>query len=193
MMSFQCFAFRSESTSRPEKVRKRKKKKEYESRKANYLENTVTVDKGDIDICTMENKFPTVEKLSVRKTSYKAVSMESLTLRGRERAWSRVSAMHSDDFWTRHFEGYNSISWRSFRAAFLEDYGAVIHDFAPQRIHWILSIVHTDIFAAADDIHKLYYDKFCGKSEHPDRLWLKIKEYASERIFREGVIESMFE
>lgn len=151
------------------------------------------VEKGEIAIPTAQDTFPKGENLNISKKSYKAVSTESLTLRGRERAWSRISAMHSDDFWARHFDGYNSISWRSFRAAFLEDYGAVIHDFAPQRIHWILSIVHTDIFAAADDIHKLYYDKFCGKSEHPDRLWLKIKEYASERIFREGVIESMFE
>lgn len=185
--------FITESTLRSKKVRKRKKKKGCDSRKANYLESNESVDKGQIDIATIEDTFPTGDNLTINKKSNRAVSMESLTLRGRERAWSRVSTIHSDDFWARHFNGHNSVSWKSFRAAFLEDYGAVIHDFAPKRIHWILSIVHTDIFAAADDIHKLYYDKFCGRSEHPDRLWLKIKEYASERIFREGVIESMFE
>lgn len=189
-----CFAFLSESTLRSKKARKRKKKRECDSRRANYyLENNESTNKSQIDISTIEENFPTGDNLAINKKSNKAASMESLTLRGRERAWSRVSTMHSDDFWARHFEGHNSVSWKRFRSAFLEDYGAVIHDFAPKRIHWILSIVHTDIFAATDDIHKLYYDKFCGRSEHPDRLWLKIKEYASERIFREGVIESMFE
>lgn len=115
------------------------------------------------------------------------------TSRRRERSSSRLSTNHTDDFWDRHFDGSNSISWKSFRAAFLEDYGCLIQEFAPQRVHWILTIVHKDIFAAKDDIHRLYYDKFCGRSNHPDRLWMKIKEYASERIFREGVIESMFE
>ncbi|KAJ7387128.1 hypothetical protein OS493_004093 [Desmophyllum pertusum] len=192
-MSLQCFTFRSETALRPKKVRKRKKKKECESRKANYLESTVTGDEGEINISTTSITCPMGENPTTNQKSCRAVSMESLPLRGRERAWSRVSTMHSDDFWTRHFGGNNLISWKCFRAAFLEDYGSMIHDFAPQRMHWILSIVHTDIFAAADNIHKLYYDKFCGKSEHPDRLWLTIKEYASERIFREGVIESMFE
>ena len=175
-------------------MRKRKKKKECDSRRANYyLENNESGNKSQIDISTMEESFPTVDNLTINKKSNRAVSVESFTLYGRERASSRVSTMHSDDFWARHFDGHNSAPWKSFRAAFLEDYGAVIHEFAPKRIHWILSIVHTDIFASKDDIHKLYYNKFCGKSEHPDRLWLKIKEYASERIFREGVIESMFE
>ena len=186
--------FIAESTFHSKKVRKRKKKKECDPQRANYyLENNESANKSQTDISTMEDTFPKGDNLTISKRSNRAASMESLTLRGRERAWSRVSTMHSEEFWARHFDGYNSVSWKSFRAAFLQDYGAVIHDFAPKRIHWILSIVHTDIFAAKDNIHKLYYDKFCGRSEHPDRLWLKIKEYASERIFREGVIESMFE
>jgi len=188
------FMFITESTFYSRKVRKRKKKKECESRRAKYyLENDESANKSQIDISTKEETFPKGDNLTRNKRSNRAASMESLTLRGRERAWSRVSTMHSDEFWARHFDGYNSVSWKSFRAAFLQDYGALIHDFAPKRIHWILSIVHTDIFAAKENIHKLYYDKFCGRSENPDRLWLKIKEYASERIFREGVIESMFE
>lgn len=189
------FKFITESTLRSKKVRKKTKKKECDSRRANYyLENNESANKSQIDISTIEETFPAGDNNpTTNKKSNRAVSTESLTLRSRERAWSRVSAIHSDEFWARHFDGQNSVSWRSFRAAFLEDYGAVIQDFAPKRIHWILSIVHTDIFAAADNIHKLYYDKFCGRSEHPDCLWLKIKEYASERIFREGVIESMFE
>ena len=65
----------------------------------------------------------------------------------------------------------------------------MIHEFAPKRVQWILYIVHTDIFAAQDDIHKFYCDKFCCKSKKPDRLREKIEDYASERIFREGVIE----
>ena len=186
--------FVTESALRSKKVRKRKKKKECDSRRENYyLENNESANRSQRDITTIEETFPTGDNLAINKKSNRAVSMESLTLRGRERAWSRVSTIHSDEFWARHFDGQNSVSWEIFRAAFLDDYGAVIHDFAPKRIHWILSIVHTDIFAAADNIHKLYYDKFCGRCEHPDCLWLKIKEYASERIFREGVIESMFE
>lgn len=189
-----CLIFVTETTFWSKRVRQTKREVECESRKAKYLVHTTSLDEGT-DISTRTNATTTEKKLELtKKQSYRAVSMESVTLCGRERSCSRQSTrMHSEDFWVRHFDGKNSISWKSFRAAFLEDYGSVIHEFAPQRMHWILTIVHTDIFAAADDIHKLYYDKFCGRSDHPDRLWIKVKEYASERIFREGVIESMFE
>ena len=185
-----------ETTVSPKKARKRKKKKGRKGREVNYLENTGMADASEIEISTIANAFSKETNLAIEENHQIATSAEcflSSPPRRRERASSRASTMHSEDFWERHFEGCNSISWKSFRAAFLEDYGHLIQEFAPQRIHWILTIVHKDIFAAADDIHKLYYDKFCGKSHHPDRLWLKIKEYASERIFREGVIESMFE
>lgn len=158
------------------------------------MENTVAIDRaGDIDI--IPNTFPleTIRQHPMATSSSTEHYLTS-TSRVRERSSSRLSTIiHEEDFWDRHFDGTNSISWKTFRAAFLADYGCLIQEFAPKRIHWILTIVHKDIFAAADDIHKLYYDKFCGKSNHPDRLWKKIKEYASERIFREGVIESMFE
>ena len=113
----------------------------------------------------------------------------------RERGSSKKKTTYVEDFWYRHFEGKDSVSWKTFRAAFLEDYNCLIQEFAPRRVNWILTIIHNDIFASADDIHKLYYDKFCGKDDHPqpDHLWRKIKEYASERVFREGVIESMLE
>ena len=188
--------FLSEINVPSKKVRKRRKKKGNEAREAKYMENTPTIDAGNIDITTIANTFPLETKPALNKKSHMDVSRESFLSsmpRERERTLSRTSTMHDEDFWERHFGESNSISWKRFRAAFLEDYGCVIQEFAPQRIHWILTIVHKDIFASADDIHKLYYDKFCGKSHHPDRLWVKIKEYASERIFREGVIESMFE
>jgi len=185
-----------ETNARPKKVRKRKKKKGHEAREAKYLENNaITLDEGDIDVSTIANTFPLETNPAINKNRIidSTDTYTSSTKRGRQRASSRASTMHTEDFWERHFDGSNSIAWTRFRAAFLEDYGCLIQEFAPQRIHWILTIVHQDIFAAADDIHKLYYDKFCGKSGHPDRLWVKIKEYATERIFREGVIESMFE
>ena len=189
-----CFPAETTVNVRPKKVRKRLKKRGRESPEVNYLENTVAIDSArdkDIDV----NKFP-LETISQHDMATSSPTDHNLTStsRGRERSSSRLSTiMHQEDFWVRHFDGTNSIAWKTFRAAFLEDYGCLIQEFAPKRIHWILTIVHKDIFAAADDIHKLYYDKFCGKSNHPDRLWIKIKEYASERIFREGVIESMFE
>lgn len=112
----------------------------------------------------------------------------------REKLLPKIKTTHTEDFWDRHFAGRISVLWKTFRAAFLEDYGSLIQEFAPQRINWILTIIHNDIFSGEDAIHKLYYDKFCGKAnQHPDQLWLKVKEYATERIFREGVIESMFE
>ncbi|PFX31690.1 hypothetical protein AWC38_SpisGene3468 [Stylophora pistillata] len=181
-----------EATFWSKRGRQRRKQLESESRKAKYLVNAKSLDEGT-EICTGKNDIPTEGKPASHDKSFKAMSMESLTLRKRERSCSRPSPMNSADFWLRHFDGENSVSWRTFRAAFLEDYGSVIQEFAPNRMHWILTIVHTDIFGAAEDIHKLYYEKFCGKSENPDRIWIKVKEYASERIFREGVIESMFE
>ena len=113
--------------------------------------------------------------------------------RRRSRAASQLSITYTEDFWDRHFQGENRTPWREFRAAFLEDYGAFIQDFAPRRMHWILAIVHEDIFRNMDDIYRPHYEKFCKKYEGGDRLWPSVKEYASERIFREGVLESMFE
>ena len=183
------------------KARRRKKKKAGKGREVYYLENTAMADStNDIEICTVTSHSLPAETSPIKqKANQMTASTEciaSSSVCGRERTWSRSSAapvLHSTDFWDRHFDGTNSVSWKTFRAAFLDDYGCVIQEFAPQRIHWILTIVHKDIFAAANDIHKLYYDKFCGKSRHPDRLWVNIKQYAAERIFREGVIESMFE
>ena len=186
------YSFFTEATFWSKRGRQRRKPLECESRKAKYLNNTQSLDEST-ETYEERNVAPIDGELASHKKSLKAMSMESLTQSKRERSCSRPSPMYSDDFWLRHFDGENSVSWKTFRAAFLEDYGSVIHEFAPHRMHWILTIVHTDIFGSVEDIHKLYYEKFCGKSKNPDRLWIKIKEYASERIFREGVIESMFE
>ena len=181
---------------RSKKEKRSKRKRQREAQTTKYLENTAK-NEGHVNANKRENLYAIEESNLMAKLNPHAVSVESLlsltSSGGRSRTASRLSTINSKDFWQRHFDGDKLISWKRFRAAFLEDYGSMIHEFAPKRIHWILYIVHTDIFAAQDDIHKLYYDKFCGKSKTPDRLWEKIKEYASERIFREGVIESMLE
>ncbi|EDO37774.1 predicted protein [Nematostella vectensis] len=135
----------------------------------------------------------------IGRKSHRRISMDSISnfsLHRRTRASSQLTTIQDKelDFWVRHFPTRNDVPWEEFRAAFIDDYGTLILEFAPCRLNWIMSILQMNIFEGRDNIYKMHYDKYCGKNDkNPDKLWLKVKKYASERIFREGVVESMFE
>lgn len=137
----------------------------------------------------------TIESFSKTRRRLSTESLMNCGFR-RPRTDSEMSSIQNQqiDFWTRHFDPRTNVSWTEFRSAFLQDYGTLIYDFSPKRVNWILSIIHMDIFEGRDFIYKMHYDRYCGKTtKNPDRLWLKVKQYATERIFREGVVESLFE
>ena len=95
------------------------------------------------------------------------------------------------DFWNRNFQTSTRVNWTDFRNAFLEDYGKQLREFSHDRFHWILNILHVEVFDGGDVITKTDHDRFCGYSGDPNRFWLKVKEYAIDRIFKEGVAESL--
>ncbi|XP_044173856.1 uncharacterized protein LOC122957648 isoform X2 [Acropora millepora] len=164
----------------PKQTEKRKNKKGNNSRESKYREKEDTIHKGNM--------------ILTKSSSNTNNSFGHSNSPRRDKSSPKMKTTLTEDFWDRNFAGQISVLWKPFRAAFLEDYGSLIQEFAPKRINWILTIIHNDIFCGEDAIHKRYYDKFCGKAnQHLDRFWLKVTEYASERIFREGVIESMFE
>lgn len=97
-----------------------------------------------------------------------------------------------EDFWKRHFETRANVPWSEFRSSFLQDYRTCILEFSSNRVNWFLSLLHMEVFEGRECIYRTQYDRYCGKShKNPDQLWEKIKQYATERIFREGVVESL--
>lgn len=167
-------------SAEPKQTEKRKNKKGNNSRESKYREKEDTIHKGNM--------------ILTKSCSNTNNSFGHSNSPRRDKSSPKMKTTHTEDFWDRNFAGQISVLWKPFRAAFLQDYGSLIQEFAPKRINWILTIIHNDIFCGEDAIHKRYYDKFCGKAnQHLDRFWLKVTEYASERIFREGVIESMFQ
>lgn len=98
----------------------------------------------------------------------------------------------TEEFWRRHFDARPRVDWTEFRVAFLNDYGKQLREFSRERFYWILNILHVEVFGGSDVTDKNDYDRFCGHSTDPDRFWLKVKEYAIDRIFKEGVAESLF-
>lgn len=160
-------------------------------------EKTKRKEKKDFMFLKRSATIESSTRLNFNKST-RRLSTESLMSCGfrRPRTETAMSSIQNQqvDFWKRHFDPRTNVSWTEFRSAFLQDYGNVIYDFSPKRVNWILSIVHMDIFEGRDLIYKMHYDKYCGKSsKNPDRLWMKVKQYATERIFREGLVESLFE
>lgn len=97
-----------------------------------------------------------------------------------------------EDFWKRHFEARANVPWAEFRSSFFDDYGTAIREFSSNRVNWFLTLLHMEVFEGRECIYRTQYNRYCGRSNNnPDQLWEKLKEYATERIFREGVAESL--
>ena len=126
------------------------------------------------------------------KTSHKCCLNCGLSPCGKSKSESQLLTQHDEDFWRRNFQVSSRVEWTEFRAAFLNDYGKQLKEFSHERFHWILNILHVEVFGGDDVILKTGYDRFCGHSHEPDKFWLKVKEYAIDRIFKEGVAESLF-